>query len=126
MTARTPEDCDRLFAEYTNAGDLDALIALYEPGASLIHQDGSAATGHAAIRKALGELLGASPRIQMKTVRLAKVGAGDLAVIYSEWSLATNGPDGKRAETGGRSVEIVRRQADGTWKFAIDDPHPPA
>lgn len=124
MTARTPEDCDRLFAEYTNAGDLDALIELYEPRASLIQQDGSAATGHAAIRAALGELLGSNPRIQMKTVKLAKGGAGDLAVLYSEWSLATNGPDGKRTETAGRSVEIVRRQPDGSWRFAIDDPHP--
>jgi uncharacterized protein (TIGR02246 family) len=124
MTARTPEDCDRLFAEHTNAGDLDALIQLYEPQASLILQDGSAATGHAAIRAALGELLGSNPRIQMKTVKLAKGGAGDLAVLYSEWSIASNGPDGKRVETAGRSVEIVRRQADGSWRFAIDDPHP--
>ena len=124
MTARTPEDCDRLFAEHVNAGDLDALIELYEPQASLILQDGSAATGHAAIRAALGELLGSSPRIQMKTVKLAKGGAGDLAVLYSEWAIASNGPDGKRAEMSGRSVEIVRRQTDGSWRFAIDDPHP--
>jgi uncharacterized protein (TIGR02246 family) len=124
MTARTPEDCDRLFAEHANAGDLDALVALYEPQASLIQQDGSAAIGHAAIRKALGELLGSSPRIQMKTARLAKGGAGDLAVLYSEWSIASNGPDGRRAEMAGRSVEVVRRQADGSWRFAIDDPHP--
>jgi uncharacterized protein (TIGR02246 family) len=122
MTARTPEDCDRLFAEYTNAGDLDALIQLYEPRASLIQPDGSAATGHAAIRAALAELLGSNPRIEMKTVRMAK--GDDLAVLYSEWSLATNTPDGKRAQVAGTSVEVVRRQSDGTWRFAIDDPRP--
>jgi uncharacterized protein (TIGR02246 family) len=124
MTARTPEDCDRLFAEYVNAGDLDALIELYEPRASLIQQDGTAVTGHAAIRAALGELLGANPRIQMKTAKLAKSGGDDLAILYSEWALASNAPDGKRTEMAGRSVEIVRRQPDGSWRFAIDDPHP--
>ena len=78
--------------------------------------------GHAAIRAALGELLGSKPRIQMKTARIAK--GGDLAVLYSEWILASTGPDGARNEMSGRSVEVVRRQADGSWKFAIDDPHP--
>jgi len=124
MKARMPEDCDRLFGELVNAGNLDALVDLYEPGASLLQQDGSAAVGHAAIRAALGELLGSNPRIQMKTARMGKGGAGDLAVLYSEWSLATTGPDGARTELAGRSVEVVRRQADGSWKFAIDDPNP--
>ena len=122
MKARVPEDVDRLFGELVNAGNLDALVDLYEPGASLLHPDASAAVGHAAIRAALGELLGSKPRIQMKTARIAK--GGDLAVLYSEWLLATTGPDGARNEMSGRSVEVVRRQADGSWKFAIDDPHP--
>ncbi|HEX5864337.1 MAG TPA: hypothetical protein VF014_08805 [Casimicrobiaceae bacterium] len=34
MTARTPEDLDRLFAEALNAGKLDALVGLYEPQAA--------------------------------------------------------------------------------------------
>ena len=33
MAARTPEDLDRLFAGAMNAGNLDALVALYEPQA---------------------------------------------------------------------------------------------
>jgi uncharacterized protein (TIGR02246 family) len=122
MKTRTPEDCDRLFAEFVNAGDLDSLIELYEPQASLIQQDGSAATGHAAIRAALGELLGSKPRIRMRTVRAAK--GHDLAVLYSEWSIASSAPDGTRSDVSGTSVEVVRRQADGTWRFALDDPHP--
>jgi uncharacterized protein (TIGR02246 family) len=122
MKARLPEDVDRLFGELVNAGNLDALIDLYEPGASLLQADGSAAVGHAAIRKALGELLGSKPRIQMKTARIAK--GDDLAVLYSEWLLATTGPSGAREELAGKSVEVVRRQADGSWRFAIDDPYP--
>jgi uncharacterized protein (TIGR02246 family) len=125
MKTRTPEDCDRLFAELVNAGDLDSLIELYEPQASLIQQDGSAATGHAAIRAALGELLGSKPQIRMRTVKAAK-GGNDLAVLYSEWSIAASAPDGTRSDVAGTSVEVVRRQADGSWKFALDDPHPPA
>ena len=31
-------------------------------------------------------------------------------------------PDGKSVTMTGRSAEVVRRQADGTWKFMIDNP----
>jgi hypothetical protein len=30
MQARTPEDCDRLFGEYVNAGEVEGVVALYE------------------------------------------------------------------------------------------------
>ena len=40
MTAKTPEDVDRLFEERINAGDLDGVLALYEPGATLVLPEG--------------------------------------------------------------------------------------
>jgi hypothetical protein len=33
MIPRTPEDCDRLFGECLDAGDVDGLVALYDPSA---------------------------------------------------------------------------------------------
>jgi ketosteroid isomerase-like protein len=33
-----------------------------------------------------------------------------------------NGPDGKPTQMRGQSVEVARRQADGSWLFAIDLP----
>ena len=35
-SATFPEACDRLFGEHVNAGDLEALLALYEPGCSFV------------------------------------------------------------------------------------------
>lgn len=61
MPARAPEECDALFAQHANAGDLDPFVALYEPRASLVQQDGSAATGTAAIRDALASLVAMKP-----------------------------------------------------------------
>jgi hypothetical protein len=40
ITAKTPEDVDRLFEERINAGDLDGVLALYEPGATLVLPEG--------------------------------------------------------------------------------------
>ena len=50
MTARSPEDIDRLFAERMAAGDIDGVIALYEPTGALLSPEGVATTGPASIR----------------------------------------------------------------------------
>jgi uncharacterized protein (TIGR02246 family) len=121
MTAKTPEDCDRLFAECANRGDLESLVALYEPDAGFVPREGSAVNGTAAIREALGGLLAMKPHLTMKVTKTVRAGA-DLAVLYNDWSMTATGPDGKPAEATGKAIEIVRRQPDGTWRFALDDP----
>jgi ketosteroid isomerase-like protein len=40
MPARTPEEVARLFAQAFSVHDLEALMALYEPEATLIPQPG--------------------------------------------------------------------------------------
>jgi len=121
MAALSPEDCDRLFAEHINAGDVDGVAKLYEPRASLVQQDGSAATGTAAIRDALAGFAALRPRLSMNVTRVVRAG-DDLAVLYNDWSLRGTGPDGQPLEMTGRAIEVVRRQRDGTWRFAVDDP----
>ena len=45
MTARTPDELLSLLAQALNAGDLESLLALYEPEATLVAQPGATATG---------------------------------------------------------------------------------
>jgi ketosteroid isomerase-like protein len=54
MPARTPEELDILFASAINAGDIEALITLYEPGACLTPKPGQIVAGVTAVREALG------------------------------------------------------------------------
>ena len=42
--------------------------------------------------------------------------------MSGQWQLGMTGPDGKPVELAGRSVEVVRREPDGRWLFAIDEP----
>ena len=53
MSAASPEQAHKLFVDYFNAADIDALVSLYEPKATLQPFPGSPASGHATIRKAL-------------------------------------------------------------------------
>jgi ketosteroid isomerase-like protein len=120
MSARTPEDLDVLFARELNAGNLDGLAALYEPGATFTVEPGKVVTGTSAIRDALGGFLAMKPHITLKTAILGN--AGDVVMMTSAWQLTGTGPDGSAVDLEGDSAEIARRQPDGSWKFIIDSP----
>jgi uncharacterized protein (TIGR02246 family) len=122
MPAYTPEECDRLFDEHFNAGDVDALMALYEPGSSLVRRDGSMATGHADIRRVLDRLVAMRPTLRSNVLKVVR-NDEDIAMVYNDWTISTKGSDGMPSERAGRAIEVIRRQADGTWRVAIDDPY---
>ena len=44
--------------------------------------------------------------------------AGDLALMHTPWTMTM--PDG--SSPAGTTAEVARRQADGSWKYVIDNP----
>jgi uncharacterized protein (TIGR02246 family) len=120
-TPTSPEACDRLFVDRVNAGDLDAVLSLYEPVCRMVRRDGSVAQGHAEIREVLERLIAMRPRMTAEIVKV--IAAGDLAMVYNDWRLSAKRPDGRPVEAGGKALEVVRRQPDGTWRFILDDPY---
>jgi len=122
MAAKTPDDCDALFERHLNAGDLDSLVDLYEQDAVLVPNPGESAVGREAIRETLGGFVAAKAEIRLRVAQVLRAG-DDLAMIYGDWSGHFTDPDGARVAIAGQSVEVVRRQPDGTWRFALDDPY---
>ena len=47
--------------------------------------------------------------------------ADDIAQIVLDWSIDGTGPDGKHVHLGGSASDIVRRGADGRWRYLIDN-----
>jgi uncharacterized protein (TIGR02246 family) len=120
MPARAPEELDKLFISAMNAGDLEAVVALYEPNASLASQPGQVVTGTAAIREALRGFLARKPKFTAEA--RPTVHAGELAMTSLRWQLTATGPDGSPISMTGHSAEVARRQPDGSWRFVIDNP----
>lgn len=119
MPATTPEQIHRLFEDRFNAGDIDGLMELYESDAALIAQPGSVAHGSEPVRAALQGFLALKGHITLDTKLVFTV--GDLAYPSNTWSLSGTGPDGEPVTLGATTAEVARRQADGTWRYVIDN-----
>ncbi|HET6788458.1 MAG TPA: nuclear transport factor 2 family protein [Aquabacterium sp.] len=119
MPATTPEQIHQLFEDMFNAGDIDGLMELYESNAALIAQPGSVAHGSEQVRAALEGFLSLKGRITLDT-KLAFI-VSDLAYLSNTWSLSGTGPDGEPVVLGATTAEVARRQADGTWRYLIDN-----
>ena len=121
MPARNPEECDSLLLEALTRGDLETAVALYEPKASFVQESGEVAVGRTAIREILSAYVAIKPKFTVKS-RSVQSGDGTLAMTGLKWSATGTDPEGKPVTLSGNSSEVVRRQADGTWLFVIDNP----
>jgi len=122
MKAHKPEECDRLLFEVIETGDLDAALALYEPDAIFVVSPGQVVTGHAAIREVLQSMMAADAKGKLDAVTAVPSADGSVAFTRAKGSSTSTGPDGKPVTMPFHSIEVVRKQPDGTWRIVIDDP----
>jgi uncharacterized protein (TIGR02246 family) len=120
MPATQPEDMPATFETAFNTGDIEQVLALYEADAVLVPQPGQAARGSAAIHAVLAGFLALKLPIRIERKRVLV--NGEVALVSSTWTLSGTGPDGSSVDLGGNTTEVIRRQPDGTWRYAIDDP----
>lgn len=122
MPARRPEECDLLVIEAIGSGDVEAAVQLYEPDATFVVSEDTVVTGVAAIREVIQAFVDAKASFDVDRVTAVPNGDGSLAVTRAKGTSTSTGPDGKTVTAPFHSVEVVRRQPDGTWLFIIDDP----
>ena len=121
MPAQKPEDADLMIAQAISAWDVDAAAAFYEPNAVFIPEPGKVITGLDGIRQMMTEFVAMKPTLTITVDNVAR--SGDLALLSSSWTLTGTGSDGSAVNMSGKGAEVVRRQADGTWLFVIDNPN---
>jgi uncharacterized protein (TIGR02246 family) len=119
-SAATPEQVLETIVEGINTGNLDALLPLYESEAAFATQPGSLAHGAPGIREALTGFISMKGKLELEVTRVLEV--DDLALVIGRWSYEGTGPDGEPVRLGADNADVLRRQADGTWRFVIDNP----
>lgn len=121
-SAREPEDCDRMLLAALQAGDIDASVALYEPGAALFAKSGEVVVGHDAIRASNAALIALKPTFHIERIVTTISGDGGIATTRMKASLEGTRPDGRPVRSALHTLEVLRRQPDGSWRYVIDDP----
>lgn len=107
--ATRPEDLTRLFLERANAGDAAGVAELYAPDAVHALPDGTTVVGREAIRDLFTRILADQPTFSGQ--ELPVLSDGELAITST------------RVAEDELTVEVARRQGDGTWLWVLDQPN---
>jgi uncharacterized protein (TIGR02246 family) len=116
MGVASPELMDKAFAGRFNARDEPGLLDLYTADAVFTFDGAAKAVGLEQIKAALAGFL-ASP-LKLRGSYVSVHVAGDSALCRLKWDLLD--PTGA-VNSSGVSAEVLRRGADGKWRFQIDD-----
>jgi len=120
--ARRPEEINVRWTEAFNAGDLAAMLELYEPDAMLVPgPDEAPVSGLVAIEASLRQLIGLRGKITFAPRYWLQ--HGDLALGGIDFHLVDGtDPSGNPVDLRDGTAEVARRQPDGTWKYVFDHP----
>ncbi len=112
---------DSAFAGAASAGDATAVAALYLADARLMPPNAPTVEGREAIRQFWGGLLEAY-QMRLDAASDEIEGRGDLAYARGHYTL-TGTPKAKGGaplHDEGKFLEVLRRQPDGAWRYAVD------
>lgn len=119
MPIASPKEAIQTLFGAFNKGDIDALVALYEPDAAMVAQPGQVATGTKGVREVMAGFLALEPTLTLEKNEV--ITAGDIALCVTKWTLKGTGQDGKPVQMEGTATDVLRKQADGSWLFVIDN-----
>jgi uncharacterized protein (TIGR02246 family) len=110
------------FATGLEAGDVEALVASYDPEAVVMPPNQPGARGTAAIREALSGMLSALTVTDMTLTTQDVHVAGNMAVETGTYAMTSQPKDGSAPAStdNGKFVVVWRQQADGSWKLFRD------
>jgi ketosteroid isomerase-like protein len=95
-------------------------MPLYESSAAFAEQPGSLVHGAGGVAGALGGFISMNGTLDLEVTRVLEV--DDLALVVGVWSFEGTGPDGEPVQLSADNADVLRRQADGSWRFVIDNP----
>lgn len=110
-----PQEMNATFARLVNAGDLDQLLDLYEPNAIVRIDAERTFHGAAQIAQALRDLIAVPGTITSENVFCIE--RDEIALLRADY--VVDDENGSRLLSG-RTAEVVRRGADGGWRYVID------
>ncbi len=114
-------DADIAWSRAFEMRDLEAIVSYYADDVIVLPPNMPAVVGKQAARELNRSQLampGLSGKWQPEQVEVAR--SGDIGYSWGKYVLTTTGPSGSPANDRGKYVAIWRKQADGSWKVAVE------
>jgi len=103
------------------SNQIETVMSAYEHGAAVVFEPGRLVTDEEQVRQMFSAMASAKPVFTYSGHEI--VVSGDTALHIAPWHMTAHTPDGQEIMQSGLSVAVLRRQADGSWKMVIDNPH---
>ena len=116
-----PEDLYPALSEAYNTGDLEALVSLYDPKAVFVIKPGRVTESPAGLRGAMQHLVALRGRLTVNPRTFIR--SDDLALVLGTFTLSGRRGDGTPFDRTSRFADVLRRQPDGRWLIAVDNPY---
>jgi uncharacterized protein (TIGR02246 family) len=108
------EDAHATLAAAFNTGDVATVMSMYDVTGIFVPEPGNPVSGKEKFEEAIKAILSIKGKMEIKTVYCMQT--GNIAVGRSEWNIT----DGKEVKVSAKGIEVMKQQADGTWKIVID------
>jgi uncharacterized protein (TIGR02246 family) len=115
-----PLDVARAWGDAYAARDLDAMMRLFDPDAVWVSAEGDVVVGSDAIREVFRDFLRLDATYETDDERFAQ--ADDIALVSARWRMQGVDADGAPIDISGRTADVLRRDVEGDWRYAIDSP----
>ncbi len=112
---------DEDWSKAAGTKSVDAWMAFYTDDAILLPPNTSVARDKESIRREIQGLLGlADVQVGWKVLKVEVAKSGELAYTHGEYEMTFKDDQGKPVTDKGKTLEIWKKQADGSWKCAVD------
>ena len=116
-----PEEIYPALSEAYNAGDLEALVSLYDPRAVFVIKPGRVTESPAELHSAMQHLVALNGRLTVNPGTFIR--SDDLVLVLGTFTLSGRRGDSMPFDRTSRFADVLPRQPDGRWLVAIDNPY---
>ena len=113
---------DAAYAAALTSGNTDAVVAMYTSDAQLLPPGMPMSTGTDAIKQTMTGMM-STMKFTLRLTPGTVSGRGDMAYVVGAFHFSATMKDTTQAAPppeDGKYVEVLMRQADGSWKLAVD------
>jgi ketosteroid isomerase-like protein len=116
-----PEDLYPALSDAFNAGDLEAILSLYDPKAVYVIKPNRVTESPAELRAAMQHVIALRGHLMINPQTFIR--SDDLVLVLGTFTLSGRRRDVKPFDRTSRFADVLRRQPDGRWLIAVDNPY---